>query len=45
MTVTDASLTTLAVLPFDHGRRGGAGQGFAAACGMVLLGGEVQDAI
>ena len=34
-----------AVLPFDPRRRGEAREGFEVLCALVLLGGEVQDAI
>lgn len=43
---TAAASTNPVVLPFDPGRRGEAGEGFEAVAGaVVLLGGEVQDAI
>ncbi|TNN34781.1 hypothetical protein EYF80_055052 [Liparis tanakae] len=34
-----------AVLPFDPGLGGGAGEGFEVSCAEVLLGREVQDAV
>lgn len=43
--LTVASLTNPVVLPFDPRCRGEAGEGFVAVCAVVLLGGEVQDAI
>lgn len=46
MTVlTETRETNPVVLPFDPGCRGEAGGGFMAARAVVLLGGEVQDAV